>query len=227
MTRTPPLIVAFCGHSGVGKTTAARAGQAVFGGQCFSFAALLKEIAADLWQLSHDQLYGSLKDVPDSRGRAPRHLLQQLGAAVRKIQADTWIHHVLDRKIQGYFSDLDKTGRARRPAWIDDLRHLDEAAAVRLHGGVIVKIEHVGRAPGKLWPWLYRLFGIQAFWLPESVRQIDLIEADVVVRNNGNPRDFEHEVIRALHRLGVSYTPVTITPPDEEQWETVLTERIR
>lgn len=231
MKKQPPGIVAFYGHSQVGKTTAARIALQVFGGHRFSFSKLLKEIAADLWRLSDEQLNGTQKELTvPGLGATPRHLLQALGAAVRKINATTWIDHTLDREVQSWIASQDRAGRTRRPAWIDDLRHTNEADAVRLRGGVVILIEpeHI--------PWKWRMearlcrllakVGLTDFWRPESVRQVDLIQPDAVVRNNGVLRDFESRLLQQLLSLGVSYTPVTITPPDEEQWETVLTERV-
>jgi hypothetical protein len=133
---TMSRLIAFAGRAGVGKSTAAAALEAR-GFVRVSFAAPLKRIAEELWELSDEQLFGDEKEILDPRwGCTPRHLLQQLGGRVRGIHEETWINAwrahaaaLLDRGVY---------------VVTDDLRYPNELEAVLAEGGQAYLLERPG-----------------------------------------------------------------------------------
>ncbi len=107
----------------------------------FAFAGKLKEAAMLIYGLSHEQVYGNLKEEVDPRyGVAPRFIMQQFGTEVcRSIHLDTWIL-ALERQIlwsfRGRYSEIAVV--------IDDLRFTNEAEYVKRWGGVIWEVHRPG-----------------------------------------------------------------------------------
>ena len=118
-----------------------------------AFADELKRQVAEHFDLSHEQLYGDLKEVPDERykkpgppqgvavtyddGRGlppwywtPREIMQEYGQFMRTIDYDYWIK-VLFRKL---------TRQEQEVVVITDVRHINEVNAVLDIGGVHIRI---------------------------------------------------------------------------------------
>jgi len=104
----------------------------------------LKRKAAKEFDLSHEQLYGKLKEVPDhrySKGNVssnpyeafwtPREILQHLGTeGYRKIEPKFWIRQLFKR-IDGVFI---------KNVIITDCRFPDEIDAILYEGGNVIQI---------------------------------------------------------------------------------------
>ena len=76
-----PVVVGFLGRAGSGKSTAAKHLEVKYGFQRLSFAAPLKEMAVELWELASTQVYGTLaqKEEVDPRwGISAREIMQRL-----------------------------------------------------------------------------------------------------------------------------------------------------
>jgi hypothetical protein len=110
--------IGITGLAGAGKTYAATWFKLRTGGEIWSFAAEIKSIAKAIgWN-----------GEKDARGRK---LLQDLGSIGREYNRQCWV-------------DLMPTDR---PVIIDDLRYINEAAAIRSVGGIIIRIERPGLTP--------------------------------------------------------------------------------
>ena len=132
------MIIAFLARAGSGKTTAAKYLEKKHGAVRVSFAGPLKELAKRLYDLTDEQVYGSLKEEPDERleelfgdeGVTPRRVLQLLGNQAREIIGrDVWIRAAMNECAK------------HRLAVIDDCRYVNEAEAVAAVGGLVIKIE--------------------------------------------------------------------------------------
>jgi hypothetical protein len=142
--RGRPPIVGLIGFARSGKDTVAARLVEQHGWTRFAFADALRRVALDTDPLVADWHGPSrLGDVVarDGWDRAKilpdvRRLLQALGVAVRThIGPDTWVDVVLN----GMY--------ARGPVVITDVRFLNEAAAIRRHGGRLVRINRPGVDP--------------------------------------------------------------------------------
>lgn len=110
--------IGITGLAGAGKTYAATWFKLRTGGEIWSFAAEIKRIAATMgWN-----------GEKDARGRK---LLQDLGSIGREYYRQCWV-------------DLMPTDR---PLIVDDVRYINEAAAIRAVGGIIVRIIRPGLTP--------------------------------------------------------------------------------
>lgn len=114
--------VAFVGHAGAGKSTAAAFLAETYGHEVVSFAAPLKKIAAELW------------DKPG------RHELQQLGAKVREIDEDAWSNYLLRDLDALENSPLQPPDEGWPAFTVDDCRFPNEMAALQSRGFVTVRL---------------------------------------------------------------------------------------
>jgi FMN phosphatase YigB (HAD superfamily) len=137
LARRVPRVLGLHGESGAGKNTAAAGLEGRVARP--AFAAALKEGAASLFGLTHDQLYGAGRNVVDPRfGKTPRQLLQALGDFVRgEIRATNFVD-LLVEKCEAESGDVDTVA-------VTDVRFPNEARAVRERmGGKIVRIVRPG-----------------------------------------------------------------------------------
>lgn len=108
--------IAFYGPMGAGKSYCANYLAWERGYVPLSFAKKLKEIAADLFEVS-------------GKDGADRLVLQQLGTKMREIDPDIWIKYVL--------SIAEKSGD---PVVIDDLRYENEAEFLKQNGFKLIQV---------------------------------------------------------------------------------------
>ena len=152
--------VAFVGHLGSGKTTAADYLVRNHGFKRYSFAAKLKAICKEMYPEQFSE--GAPK---------PREMLQFIGTdAFRRFDENVWVKYLV-RQIQ-----------SERPscAVIDDCRFPNEAETLRNIGFLIIKIERSQRvAEGS---------GTSAEAHP-SETLIDSIRPDLIFENNGSLDD--------------------------------------
>lgn len=117
-TKMLPKTIGITGLAGAGKTYAATWFKLRTGGEIWSFAAEIKRIAETMgWN-----------GEKDSRGRK---LLQDLGSIGREYDRQCWVNRM----------------PTDRPVIIDDVRYINEAAAIRSVGGIIIRIERPGLTP--------------------------------------------------------------------------------
>lgn len=171
--------IAFIGKAGSGKTTAAQYLSDSYGYQRLSFAAKLKEMAADLWG-------------PDAY--KDRDKLQRLGIAVREIDPDAWVNvamHKLQYKMPAHW-----------PVVVDDCRFENEYWALKERGFRIVRIEADRdrrlvrlKSNGKL--------GDEAELDHVSETAIDHLEADLTITNDQTKVGFGFAVEGVLRRFGM------------------------
>ena len=140
-------LLGITGLKGSGKDTAAAHLEARYGWSRCAFADKLKTIATDLWDLSREQVHGSIeaKETHDERwGTTPRQLLQVLGTEVaRQGHPETWIRYLLRRLASDRISA--EWGVEPVRGWAtSDCRFPNEADAIRKHGGRILRVVRPG-----------------------------------------------------------------------------------
>ena len=112
--------IGFTGLAGSGKSYAAEWLKKHTGAPVWSFAGNLKQIARFMgWD--------------GEKTPKGRKLLQDLGSVGREYDRDCWLKH------------MPKDG----PVIIDDVRYLNEAAAIRSVGGIIIRVVRPGLTPIK------------------------------------------------------------------------------
>jgi hypothetical protein len=108
-----------------------------------SFATPIKDMAMTGLGLTHDQVYGDLKEVVDPRyGRTPRNIMQTLGTewGRRMVCEDIWAR-ALFVKIKSEAAMAAEMYRAPYHTVIADVRFDNEADLIREQGGWIIHIE--------------------------------------------------------------------------------------
>ena len=127
------MLIAFHGKKLSGKTTSADYLVKTHKFKKCSFAQKGKETCGDIFQLTHEQLYGSLKEVVDERYNVtPVFIMQRFMTEVtRHIYEPIWIK-CLERKISSFKEGTNIV--------IDDLRFQNEAEWVINNNGVIIHI---------------------------------------------------------------------------------------
>lgn len=137
-----PMIVALTGYAGSGKSTAAAHLVERHGFTLVKFAGPLKSMMRALG-LGAREIEGDLKEVPCKLlgGKTPRHAMQTLGTEWGRnlICSNLWVNVAM----LGVYEVIDRGGRVV----IDDCRFDNEALAVRLAGGRIVRIHRDGVGP--------------------------------------------------------------------------------
>ena len=136
------MIIGISGKARVGKDTTGKifkeelekAGKGDF--QLMEYSRELKKCLARDFNLSHEQLYGDLKEAPDERYTkqstvpteywTPREILQAYGEFMRSIDIDFWVNSVFKNEPENMI--------------ITDVRHENEVKAVKHRGGYIVRV---------------------------------------------------------------------------------------
>jgi len=184
------IIVGVAGRKRHGKDTVAEMLSEHWGFHRIAYADPLKQIAMDLWSLSHEQVFGddTAKETIDPRwGLSGRQIMQRIGTeVVRSVHAETWTRKAFDTIQRGceggsvmLYSPVTKQFErvefepsfAQR--WVlSDVRFPNEADAVKQHGGTIIKVVR---------PALLRV----GYDEHSSEKSIDDIEEDHLIINDG------------------------------------------
>lgn len=136
--------VCLTGMSGSGKDAAGAHLLERHGFLRLALADPLKAAVMSLFDLSHDQLWGDRRNLPDARlGIAPREIYQQFGAACRAIDPDVWI--------RPFRREVDRIIEGGARVVCTDLRTGAEMAMARALGAEVWRLERPGAgAPGTL-----------------------------------------------------------------------------
>ena len=134
-----PRLIGFCGLAGSGKSWAATHLASSWGYSRVRFAGPLKDMMRALG-LNEAEIEGDRKESPCDLlgGRTPRQAMQTLGTEWGREQIDPelWVR-AWERAAAKYLdNDL--------PVVVDDVRYLNEAAAIWRRGGTLVRIDRAG-----------------------------------------------------------------------------------
>ena len=135
---THPLLIGLSGYKRSGKTTVATLLADGFGFHVESFAAPIRRTVAHILGMHPEELERAKQDPVDwLDGLTPRQLMQTLGTEWGRAQhPELWVRSVFRR--------MDHAQRAAGPArlsWVvHDVRFPNEAAAIRLRGGYVVRV---------------------------------------------------------------------------------------
>ena len=111
-----------------------------------------------------------------------RRFLQEYGQTVREMDPDFWVRPVAAQVIQGTEWNM--------PCAVSDVRYRNEVDALKELGAVIVRVEREGAG----------LKGSAA--LHDSETELDGLEPDYVLRNDGSLADLKEAVRHLYTRLG-------------------------
>lgn len=166
------MIIGFTGKATAGKDTCAGiAKELIDGGErdrvahVEPFAWELKFVCSQIWPEPEMGFFSRPKEEEIKPGLTRRAILQRVGVAVREIDPEAWINCVLAKH---------RKHLPRGVTLVSDVRFLNEAAAVRSAGGRIVRVLRDVPPP----------VGGVANHISET--EMDQIEADYVVDNNGS-----------------------------------------
>lgn len=188
-------LIGITGKRGAGKDTLAAL---IVQDRRYHRAALadsLKNAVQAIYGLTHAQVHGTIQDketVDPRWGLTPRYILQKFGTDVaRSIHEETWtrslldVHFVEEEKRRGVVK-----GGGMAPAcvagplgWVvPDVRFVNEADAIRRHGGIVVRVIRPGTG------------ALDAAGQHASETEMDRIVADIEVVNDGAPEDMRARV---------------------------------
>ena len=166
-------IIGLTGRKRVGKSTVASR-LVCSGFYEIMFAYALKLGCMDLFNLTHAQLFGHLKEVVDPRwNKTPREIMQYIGTSCRHFVPGIWLKHI-DHFLQSTCQEY---------IVISDVRYPDEAAFLRSYGAIIIRIER----------------DIPRTDTHESETQV--IQADYTIENNGTFVELFKKVDLLTNRL--------------------------
>jgi cytidylate kinase len=177
--------VAISGKMGSGKTTLANVLEGYYGFQRFAFADKLKQVAMDLWGLSHEEVYGNKKN---------RRLLQDLGIKMREIDENVWADYLL-RELNirdAYASPVQVTSNVV----VDDLRFKNEYHKLRENGFIVVRVEADEGVRQKRIGEAFKNTG----HLSECDLD-DIVDWDVIINNNTDNKEELVEAARLIYQL--------------------------
>lgn len=184
MTLPDFSLIGITGQAGTGKDTAAEYLCSTHHYASDSFAAPIKSMLEALFSdhnIDHAHLYERrLKEEPvPIIGHSPRYMMQTLGTewGRHKIRADFWVSLAAVRL---GLHDLPHSSPIHDRLVMTDVRFAEEAAWIRSHGGVIVRITRQG-APS----------------VASHLSETQPIRADHTIANDGTIP----ELFRAIDRL--------------------------
>lgn len=191
MMEAPPHLVAFTGHMGAGKDTAAAA-LVERGYTPMSFAAPLKSTVCALFGLTDEHVNGKLKDrhLPEW-GTTPRRLMQVIGTDVVRNRLHEHVPSVTpdDFWVQRFRQEYAKHRAAGdKPVVVTDVRFPNEAAAIRELGGVVYRVS-------RSWGTLSTADGSAAH---ASETAVDSLLVDGDIRNDGTVAELHAKVLRLV-----------------------------
>lgn len=179
---------------GSGKTTLANVLEGYYGFHRFSFADKLKQVAMDLWGLTHEEVYGERKN---------RRLLQDLGMKMREIDENVWVNYLIrelnareslteDYKLQPYLTPISFTNMVV----VDDLRYKNEYIKLRENGFVMVRINADEGIRQKRIGDTFKNTGHSS-----ECDLDDIKDWDVVINNNTDNKKILIEEARLIYQL--------------------------
>jgi hypothetical protein len=138
------MLFGICGKARSGKDSFAKLfAQELFNAEygtyvLMAYATELKNMVQKDFDMSWDQLWGDVKEVPDERyfnkvtGKywTPREILQSYGDFYRSIHSDYWVNALFDKIEDKEFKKVIVT----------DVRHVNEVEAVKSRGGTMIML---------------------------------------------------------------------------------------
>jgi hypothetical protein len=139
-----PDFICLAGASGAGKDTLGAMLTELHGYQRVALADPLKQAMMNLFGLSHEQLWGEARNVPDARlGRAPRELYQRFGQLCVELDPGVWL--------RPFVAQVDSLRKQGKRVVCTDLRTPREFELARQQGATLWLITRPGAgAPGAL-----------------------------------------------------------------------------
>ncbi|WP_312299161.1 deoxynucleotide monophosphate kinase family protein [Stutzerimonas nitrititolerans] len=176
------LLIGLHGLARTGKDTAAAYLTAQFALYSYAFADPLKAAIAQLFNLTHEHMEGTLKEaLLPGIGKSPRQLMQLLGTEWGRQQVHPELWLLLAQQNIGYQLEVDQSHY--NGVVIRDVRFENEAKWIRRQGGHVV---HILRPDA------------QAVALHSSESGIAIHDNDSVVHNEGTLDDLYRQLDRIM-----------------------------
>jgi hypothetical protein len=131
------MIIGISGVAAAGKTTMADHLVSNYQFQKVSFAGSLKKACKEIFNLSDEQLYGTLKETIDPYwGITPRYILQKVGTECMRnvFDKDIWI-----KSLGARIANTPNSNYC-----CDDCRFINELCAIKEWGGKVIKLHRPG-----------------------------------------------------------------------------------
>ena len=183
------MLVGLTGYAGAGKDTAA-AGLIADGWKRMSFAEPIRQMLLVLNPLIQEDLLTThrLKDLVNTYGwdetkrtfPEVRRLLQVMGTEVGRQMIDEDLWTILAEK------EWSANTKAGFNTVVTDLRFINEANALQVDGGIIVRIHRLGVEPARG---------------HVSDTSVDLIRPDYEIVNNGSPEDLQAALKNTIYAI--------------------------
>jgi hypothetical protein len=136
------VLIGLAGKARTGKDTAATYFEQAAGLEPMSFAAPIKQVICDLFNLDGRHTNGDLKEtlIPGI-GKSPRQLFQTLGTEWGRdcVHPDVWLH-VAGVWLSKLRAEYTSQGARFAGAVFSDVRFENEAQWIRNQGGVVIHI---------------------------------------------------------------------------------------
>lgn len=202
-----PLIVGFSGKKRVGKDTAADIAAEEYGFERDAFAAPIKTIAQEVFQLDDHQVYGGAKEEEDPFwGMSPREIMQRTGTEFARgtFHKEVWVDSFRRR--------MEETDAQR--IVVTDVRFPNEVEAIQELGGYVVRIRRPEKEPdlNPVVSTIAQWFPLVTDWLPSKYHQSETaldgyVGFDRTIFNDGSLKTFKMTVDRLLSYLTSGYEP--------------------
>jgi hypothetical protein len=196
-------IMGISGLAGSGKDTVSDFFTANYGVVKIAFADPIKIFAKQMWDFSHNQLFGpsQYRTQPDERYKhseteflTSRHVLQGLGTAGRALEQDVWARYGVDmakklltpghRYSQGkVVSDVDSP--EVKAVIITDARFINELRYIKQAGGILIRVVR----PGSGLPGEYGKHQSET-----EMATINDSEFNYIINNTGTLEDLKNKV---------------------------------
>ncbi len=180
------MLIGIIGGKRHGKDSIANYLKLKYNYETYAYAKPLKEICKLLFHLSHEQLYGTLKEVVDPRwNTTPRILLQSVGTDLFREQLSKVIPELNTNNIWIKHFELWYKNNKMNDVVVADVRFEDEIYAIKSNGG---KIIHV-----------IRDLDIVDEHISEQIHKT--YKADYVISNNGTLENLYNKVDKMIEDL--------------------------
>lgn len=177
-------IIGLVGRAHAGKDLVATHVHDTYGHDNCKFAGPMKTALKSLFDFSHEQVEGDLKETVDERwGVTPRRVMQFFGTEMLQIKMQELIpglgrHFAVKRMFLNYDT-------REQPFCVSDVRFQHEVDAIRQHGGIVIRLRRNQDGHSKEHEH-------------ESESGVDGMSCDYDVDNDGSVADLFSKIDRIL-----------------------------
>jgi hypothetical protein len=185
------MLLGVCGKARHGKDCLTDILKSKYNYSQYFFAKPVKDACKVIFDLSDEQLYGDLKETVDERwGISPREMLQTFGTEIMQYEFGNKLPAFKDKIYRSFWVEKFKNWYKQNSSQnivISDVRFQHELDALRELNATIIKVDASKR--------------IKSTDNHLSENELNDVEPDFIVYNNGTLSDFEHVVIELMDQI--------------------------